>query len=79
MISIDPQLIKEIVEKGKRLDVACILGADPTLLFSAACPLPYGIDEFSLAGFLRGEQVEVVRAKTILRCPPSRKSYWKDM
>ena len=34
-------------------------------LFAAACPLPYGVDEFSLAGFLRGEPVKLVRGKTI--------------
>jgi len=53
------------LKKGERMEVACVLGADPLQLFSAACPLPYGMDEFSLAGFLRGESVKLVKGKTI--------------
>src|SRR3989338_2095169 len=53
------------LKRGERLEVACVLGADPIQLFSAACPLPYGVDEFALAGFLKGESVKVVQGKTI--------------
>ncbi|OGX04959.1 MAG: menaquinone biosynthesis decarboxylase [Omnitrophica bacterium RIFCSPLOWO2_12_FULL_50_11] len=53
------------LKKGERLDVCAVLGADPLQLFAAACPLPYGMDEFSLAGFLRGEPVKLVKAKTV--------------
>ena len=53
-------------EKGVcRLEVAVALGADPATMFSATCPLPYGIDEFVFAGFLRGEAVELVKCKTV--------------
>ncbi len=53
------------LKPGQRLEVACVLGADPLLLFSAACPLPFGVDEFMLAGFLRGESIKLVKGKTI--------------
>ncbi len=53
------------LKSGERLLVCAVLGADPLELFSAACPLPYGMDEFSLAGFLRGSSVELVKAKTV--------------
>ncbi|OGW82090.1 MAG: menaquinone biosynthesis decarboxylase [Omnitrophica bacterium RIFCSPLOWO2_12_FULL_44_17] len=53
------------LKQSTRLEVAVVLGADPLQLFSAACPLPYGVDELSLAGFLRGEPVKLVRCKTI--------------
>ncbi len=53
------------LKKGERLEVAVVLGANPIHLFSAACPLPYGVDEFALAGFLSGEQVKLVKCKTI--------------
>lgn len=53
------------LKKGERLEVAAVLGAHPLHLFSAACPLPYGMDEFSLAGFLQGEPVKLVRGRTI--------------
>jgi 4-hydroxy-3-polyprenylbenzoate decarboxylase len=50
---------------GDRLDVAVALGCDPVTTYSASAPLPKHIDEFMLAGFLRGEAVELVRGKTV--------------
>ncbi len=49
----------------RRLPVACVIGADPAAMFSAACPLPSGMDEFMMAGFLRKKAVELVKCKTI--------------
>jgi 4-hydroxy-3-polyprenylbenzoate decarboxylase len=49
----------------KRMEVAAVLGADPATMFSAACPLPSGMDELMIAGFLRKEPVELVKCKTI--------------
>ncbi|MDD5672433.1 MAG: menaquinone biosynthesis decarboxylase, partial [Candidatus Omnitrophica bacterium] len=49
----------------QRLEVAVVIGADPVTMFSAACPLPPGLDEWVLAGFLRRKPVNVVRCKTI--------------
>jgi len=48
-----------------RLEVAVALGLDPVTAYSASAPLPKHIDEFMLAGFLRGEAVELVGAKTV--------------
>jgi len=48
-----------------RLPVACVIGADPAIMFAAACPLPNGMDEMMLAGFLRKKSVELVKCKTI--------------
>jgi 4-hydroxy-3-polyprenylbenzoate decarboxylase len=48
-----------------RIPVAVALGLDPVSTYSASAPLPKHIDEFMLAGFLRGEPVELVRAKTV--------------
>ncbi len=48
-----------------RLEVAVALGCDPVTTYSASAPLPKHIDEFMLAGFLRGEAVELVKAKTV--------------
>jgi 4-hydroxy-3-polyprenylbenzoate decarboxylase len=50
---------------GDRLDVAVALGCDPVTTYSASAPLPKHIDEFMLAGFLRGEAVELVPGKTV--------------
>jgi len=48
-----------------RLEVAVALGLDPITAYSASAPLPKHIDELMLSGFLRGEPVELVRAKTV--------------
>ena len=48
-----------------RIEVAVALGLDPITAYSASAPLPKHIDELMMAGFLRGEPVELVKAKTI--------------
>src|SRR5919204_347111 len=48
-----------------RLEVAVALGLDPIATYAASAPLPKHVDELMLAGFLRGEPVELVRCKTI--------------
>src|SRR5207249_3823698 len=48
-----------------RIPVAVALGLDPVTTYSASAPLPKHVDELMLAGFLRGEPVELVKAKTI--------------
>jgi len=53
------------LKEGQRLEVAVVLGADPTLLFSGICPLPYGVDEFLLASFLKQEQIKMVKCKSV--------------
>ncbi len=50
---------------GKKLPVAVALGPDPAVIYSATAPMPEDIDEFLLAGFLRGKPVELVKCITI--------------
>jgi 4-hydroxy-3-polyprenylbenzoate decarboxylase len=50
---------------GRRMEVAVAIGGDPTVTFSALAPLPPGVPELALAGFLRGESVPVVRCRTV--------------
>ena len=53
-------------EQGlQRLDVAVALGADPATIWTASAPLPPGMDELMVAGFIREEAVEMVKAKTV--------------
>jgi 4-hydroxy-3-polyprenylbenzoate decarboxylase len=46
------------------IPVAVSLGGDPAVMWCGSAPLPPGIDEFLLAGWLRGKPVEVVRCIT---------------
>ena len=55
----------EFKKMGKRMEVAIALGADPASCYSASAPLPYGIDEFLLAGFIRKKSVPLVKCKTV--------------
>jgi 4-hydroxy-3-polyprenylbenzoate decarboxylase len=48
-------------KKGERMPVSVSLGGDPVYAYSATAPLPEGIDEFILAGFLRKKRVKMVR------------------
>lgn len=45
----------------EQIPVAISLGGDPAIMWSGSAPLPPGIDEFLLAGWLRGKPVELVR------------------
>ena len=51
-------------ETGARMPVAIFLGGDPVFTFAATAPLPDGLDEFLLAGYLRKRSVELVRCVT---------------
>jgi 4-hydroxy-3-polyprenylbenzoate decarboxylase len=51
-------------ETGARMPVAVFLGGDPVFTFCATAPLPDGLDEFLLAGYLRKKSVELVKCNT---------------
>ena len=51
-------------EKGERMPVAIFLGGDPMFPFAATAPMPDGLDEFLLAGYLRKKSVELVKCET---------------
>ncbi len=55
----------EYKKLGKRMPVAVTIGGDPALTYAATAPLPDGVDEFMLAGFLRKKRVELVKCLTI--------------
>jgi len=51
-------------ENGQRMPVAIFMGGDPMFPFAATAPLPDGLDEFLLAGYLRKKSVELVKCLT---------------
>jgi 4-hydroxy-3-polyprenylbenzoate decarboxylase len=57
---------------GRRLEVAVALGAEPVLPYCATAPMPEGLDELLLAGFLARRRIELVKGVTVdLEVPAS--------
>jgi 4-hydroxy-3-polyprenylbenzoate decarboxylase len=50
---------------GRRVEVGVAVGADPAVCFAGTLPLPEGIDEMLVAGFIRKKPVEMVRCETV--------------
>lgn len=49
---------------GGRMPVSVALGGDPVYTYAATAPLPENINEYILAGFLRGRKVKMVKCLT---------------
>ena len=55
---------REMAERGERMPVCIVVGADPASMYSASAPLPPNVDEFIFAGFLRKAPVKLAKAVT---------------
>jgi len=44
---------------GKMMPIAVALGGDPMLTYLATAPIPEGMDEWNLAGLLRGQRIAI--------------------
>ena len=50
--------------RGERMPIAVAIGGDPVYAYSATAPVPDNIDEYLLAGLLRGKPVKLVKCVT---------------
>lgn len=55
----------EYRKAGRRMEVAVAIGCDPAVTYAATAPLPRGIDEMLLAGFIRRAPVAMVKCLTV--------------
>ena len=55
---------EEYKAQGRRMPVSVAIGGDPVYAYSATAPVPDNIDEYLLAGLLRGEPVRLVKCVT---------------
>jgi len=55
----------EYTRAGKRMPVAVAIGADPVTVYTATAPMPRGMDEMVLAGFIRRKPVRLAKCLTI--------------
>ncbi len=51
--------------RGIPLQAAAIIGPPPSVCYCSVAPLPYGTDEYAIAGGLAGEPLELVKCKTV--------------
>jgi 4-hydroxy-3-polyprenylbenzoate decarboxylase len=57
---------------GKRLEVAVALSPEPVLPYCATAPMPEGLDELLLAGFLARRRIDMIKCVTVdLEVPAS--------
>jgi len=50
---------------GKPMPIAICVGGESVLPYAASSPLPPGVSELLMAGYLHGKGIEMVRAKTV--------------
>ena len=55
---------EQYARRGERMPVTVTIGGDPACTYAATAPLPDGIDEYMLAGFLRKKPVGLVKSLT---------------
>jgi UbiD family decarboxylase len=51
--------------QGKPLEAALVIGGPPALTYAAGTRIPYGIEEYAVAGSLIGEPLQLVRCKSV--------------
>ncbi|MEE9165295.1 MAG: menaquinone biosynthesis decarboxylase [Nitrospinota bacterium] len=56
---------QEYKKLKKKMEVAVAIGTDPVVTYAATAPMPPGVDELLLAGFIRKKGVELVKCKTV--------------
>lgn len=55
----------EYARLGRRMPVAVAIGADPATVYAATAPMPRGVDEMILAGFIRQKPVRMAKCLTV--------------
>ncbi len=58
--------------RGERTPVAIVLGTEPALGLCSVARVPYGVEEYAMAGGLRREPLEVAPAETVDLLVPAR-------
>ena len=59
------RMILKAEEKKRGLEVATAIGVEPAIVIGSQAKVPYGVDEYHVAGGLHGAPVALVRCETI--------------
>ena len=56
---------REYEKAGRKMEAAVAIGVEPAITYAATAPMPRGVDEMLLAGFIRRKPVTLVPAVTV--------------
>lgn len=59
------KIFRQWAARGEQMPMAVVLGGEPVLTYAATCPMPPGVSELLMAGFLNRGGIEMVPARTI--------------
>lgn len=59
------RFILKAEDRGKGLEVATAIGVDPAIIIGSQAKVPMGVDEYYVAGGLRGAPVKLTKCETI--------------
>src|SRR5918912_2449650 len=59
------QHYKMQMEQNKKIEVAIVIGTDPSTVFSAVAPVPEGMDKYLFSGITRKKGVKLVKCETV--------------
>lgn len=59
------QHYRMLKEQNKKIEVAIVIGADPSTVFSAVAPVPEGMDKYLFSGIARKKGVKLVKCRTV--------------
>jgi 4-hydroxy-3-polyprenylbenzoate decarboxylase len=59
------QHYRMLKEQNKKIEVAIVVGADPSTVFSAVAPVPEGMDKYLFSGIARKKGVKLVKCRTV--------------
>lgn len=60
------QIVQAARAADETLSVVVVLGADPALTIAASTPLPAYVDPFDFAGFLRSQNTQIARGRSVV-------------
>jgi len=75
MHKVGAQHHREAEARGERVEVAIALGGHPAMIYASTAPLPEGVDEVLLGGFLAGAPIEMVEGVTVNLEVPAEAEY----
>lgn len=56
---------KKYLAQDDKVEIACAIGGDPACAYAATAPMPPGMDEMMVAGFIRQRAIKMVKCKTV--------------